>query len=98
VPDPLLSARDIRETFARMGMDDAETAALTAGGHTFGKAHGGGDATLVGVAPEGIAQMGFGWISTHGTGMGDDTITSGRVHGHPRRRSGHDLFRHAARP
>jgi catalase-peroxidase len=79
VPDPLLSARDIRETFARMGMDDAETAALTAGGHTFGKAHGGGDATLVGVAPEGadIAQMGFGWISTHGTGMGDDTITSG---------------------
>ncbi|WP_179562495.1 catalase/peroxidase HPI [Sphingomonas sp. R3G8C] len=79
VPDPVGSARDIRETFARMGMDDAETVALTAGGHTFGKAHGGGDASLVGLAPEGadIAQMGLGWISTHGSGMGDDTITSG---------------------
>ncbi len=79
VPDPMASAHDIRETFHRMGMDDTETAALTAGGHTFGKAHGGGDAALVGAAPEGadIAQMGFGWTSTHGTGMGDDTITSG---------------------
>ncbi|CAN5253614.1 catalase/peroxidase HPI [soil metagenome] len=79
VPDTKGSARDIRETFARMGMDDVETAALTAGGHTFGKAHGAGDASLVGVEPEGsdIAQQGFGWISTHESGMGDHTITSG---------------------
>jgi catalase-peroxidase len=78
-PDPVLSGRDIRETFARMGMNDEETVALTAGGHTFGKAHGNGDASLVGAEPEGgdISQMGFGWISTHGTGFGDDTITSG---------------------
>ncbi|MFS0738786.1 catalase/peroxidase HPI [Sphingomonas sp. 1P06PA] len=78
-PDALQSARDIRETFARMGMNDVETAALTAGGHTFGKAHGAGDASLVGVEPEGsdIAQMGFGWTSTHESGMGDHTITSG---------------------
>jgi catalase-peroxidase len=78
-PDALQSGRDIRETFARMGMNDVETAALTAGGHTFGKAHGAGDASLVGAEPEGsdIAQMGFGWASTHETGMGDHTITSG---------------------
>ena len=79
VPDPLLSARDIRETFARMGMNDEETVALTAGGHTFGKAHGGGDASLVGAEPEGadIAQQGLGWQSGHESGMGDHTITSG---------------------
>ena len=79
VPDALQSARDIRETFARMGMNDEETAALTAGGHTFGKAHGAGDASKVGVAPEGgdIAQQGLGWTSSHESGMGDHTITSG---------------------
>ncbi|MGN6356138.1 MAG: catalase/peroxidase HPI [Novosphingobium sp.] len=73
------SADDIRETFARMGMDDVETAALTAGGHTFGKAHGGGDASKVGLEPEGadIAQQGLGWISGHESGFGDHTITSG---------------------
>ncbi|NIJ22588.1 catalase-peroxidase [Sphingomonas japonica] len=78
-PDPLGSGRDIRETFARMGMNDEETVALTAGGHTFGKAHGAGDAKLVGIEPEGgdIASQGFGWMSTHETGMGDHTITSG---------------------
>jgi catalase-peroxidase len=78
-PDPLQSARDIRETFARMGMDDEETAALTAGGHTFGKAHGNGDASKIGAEPEGadIASQGLGWFSTHGSGLGDDTITSG---------------------
>ncbi len=79
IPDALQSARDIRETFARMGMNDEETAALTAGGHTFGKAHGAGDAKKVGISPEGadIAQQGLGWISGHASGMGDDTITSG---------------------
>jgi catalase-peroxidase len=79
VPDALQSARDIRETFSRMGMNDEETAALTAGGHTFGKAHGAGDAKKVGISPEGadIAQQGLGWISSHGSGIGDDTITSG---------------------
>jgi catalase-peroxidase len=79
VADALQSARDIRETFARMGMDDEETAALTAGGHTFGKAHGAGDASKVGVAPEGadIALQGMGWISGHASGLGDDAITSG---------------------
>ena len=78
-PDPLQSARDIRETFARMSMNDEETVALTAGGHTFGKAHGAGDASLVGVEPEGadIASQGLGWTSTHESGMGDHTITSG---------------------
>jgi catalase-peroxidase len=79
VPEALQSARDIRETFARMGMNDEETAALTAGGHTFGKAHGAGDASKVGVSPEGadIAQQGMGWISGHESGVGDHTITSG---------------------
>lgn len=78
-PDALQSARDIRETFARMGMNDEETVALTAGGHTFGKAHGAGDASLVGAEPEGadIAQQGLGWQSGHESGMGDHTITSG---------------------
>ncbi|WP_372708456.1 catalase/peroxidase HPI [Brevundimonas sp.] len=79
VPEALQSARDIRETFARMGMNDEETAALTAGGHTFGKAHGAGDASKVGISPEGadIAQQGMGWISGHESGIGDHTITSG---------------------
>jgi catalase-peroxidase len=78
-PDPLKSARDMRETFARMAMNDEETIALTAGGHTFGKAHGAGDASLVGAEPEGadIAQQGLGWQSGHESGMGDHTITSG---------------------
>jgi len=77
--DPQQSADDIRETFARMGMNDEETAALTAGGHTFGKAHGGGDASKVGAEPEGadIAQQGLGWASGHESGFGDHTITSG---------------------
>ena len=78
-PDAVQSARDIRETFSRMGMNDEETVALTAGGHTFGKAHGAGDPKLVGVEPEGadIATQGLGWASTHESGMGDHTITSG---------------------
>jgi len=78
-PDPIASAKDIRETFARMAMNDEETVALIAGGHTFGKVHGAGDAALVGAAPEGapIEEMGLGWKSTHGKGKGRDTITSG---------------------
>ncbi|MDV3457389.1 catalase/peroxidase HPI [Sphingomonas sp. HF-S4] len=78
-PDTKGSARDLRRTFANMAMNDEETAALTAGGHTFGKAHGAGDASKVGREPEGagMASMGLGWASTHETGMGDHTITSG---------------------
>ncbi len=78
-PDPLLSARDIRETFARMAMDDEETVALIAGGHSFGKTHGAGDPSLVGREPEGcpVNSMGLGWKSSFGTGKGKDAITSG---------------------
>jgi catalase-peroxidase len=78
-PDPLAAAKDIRETFARMAMDDYETVALIAGGHTFGKCHGAGDAALVGPEPEAapIEEMGFGWRSSHGSGKGHDAITSG---------------------
>ena len=78
-PDPLASARDIRETFARMAMNDEETVALVAGGHTFGKTHGAGDTAHVGPEPEGapIEQQGFGWANSFGTGNGEYTITSG---------------------
>jgi catalase-peroxidase len=78
-PDPLASAKDIRETFARMAMNDEETVALVAGGHTFGKAHGAGDTSLVGREPEGasIEEMGMGWKNSFGTGKGADTTTSG---------------------
>jgi catalase-peroxidase len=78
-PDPVASARDIRETFRRMAMNDEETVALIAGGHTFGKTHGAGDASLVGSEPEGslIEAQGLGWSSKHATGIAGDAITSG---------------------
>jgi len=78
-PDPLLSAQDVRETFGRMAMNDEETVALVAGGHTFGKAHGAGDPELVGVEPEGapMEELGFGWSNAHGSGYGVDATTSG---------------------
>jgi catalase-peroxidase len=78
-PDPVAQGRDVRETFARMAMNDEETVALVAGGHTFGKCHGAGDAARVGPEPEGasIEEQGLGWISSFGSGKGDDAITSG---------------------
>ncbi|MEQ8660025.1 MAG: catalase/peroxidase HPI, partial [Gammaproteobacteria bacterium] len=79
VPDPMRTAQDVRETFARMAMDDEETVALTAGGHTVGKCHGNGDATLLGPDPEAAAlhEQGLGWRNPNGTGCGRDTVTSG---------------------
>jgi catalase-peroxidase len=78
-PDPLKTAKDVRETFARMAMNDEETVALTAGGHTVGKAHGNGDASLLGAEPEGaeIEDQGFGWLNKTKRGIGRDTVTSG---------------------
>ena len=78
-PDPLKTARDVRETFARMAMNDEETVALTAGGHTVGKCHGNGDAALLGPEPEGagIEDQGFGWLNKSGRGIGHDAVTSG---------------------
>ena len=78
-PDPIASGRDVRETFARMAMNDEETVALTAGGHTFGKCHGAGDPVLVGPEPEaaGLEEQGLGWKCSHGSGKGDDQIGSG---------------------
>jgi catalase-peroxidase len=89
-PDPLAAAKDIRETFARMAMNDEETVALIAGGHTFGKTHGAGDVSLVGPVPEaaGIEEQGLGWKSKFGTGKGDDAIGAAWKSSGPRRRRG----------
>ena len=78
-PDPIAAAKDIRETFFRMAMNDEETVALIAGGHSFGKTHGAGDPSLIGPEPEGsaIEDQGLGWKSKHGTGIGADAITGG---------------------
>lgn len=98
VPDPVAAAKDIRETFARMAMNDEETVALIAGGHTFGKAHGAGDPSLMGPEPEGaeIELQGFGWHSKHGSGMGADTITGGPevTWTTTPAKWGHDYFKH----
>jgi len=90
-PDPVASGRDVRETFGRMGMNDEETVALTAGGHTFGKAHGAGDPKLVGPEPEAapLEEMGLGWKNSFGTGKGVHTTTSGiEAHGNPTLQNG----------
>ncbi len=90
-PDPLAAAKDIRETFARMAMNDEETVALIAGGHTFGKAHGAGNPNNVGEAPEAasIEEQGLGWKSKLGKGSAGDTITSvSKEHGPPRQPNG----------
>lgn len=98
VPDPVAAAKDIRETFARMAMNDEETVALIAGGHTFGKAHGAGDPSLMGPEPEGaeIELQGLGWHSKHGSGMGADTITGGPevTWTTTPTKWGHDYFKH----
>jgi catalase-peroxidase len=97
-PDPVAAARDIRETFARMAMNDEETVALIAGGHTFGKTHGAGDPKNVGKDPEGddIVSQGLGWHSTHGTGIAGDAITSGLevTWTTTPTKWGHDFFKH----
>lgn len=97
-PDPLAAARDIRETFRRMAMNDEETVALIAGGHTFGKTHGAGPSESVGDDPEAalMEQQGFGWKNTHGTGVGKDAITSGLevIWTTTPTQWGHDFFKH----